>query len=89
MSSKKYKLNLYTPNGLLRPEISKGTFAEMSARYGDIIRAASMSYWSTLDELYQSYLNLAKRLRFEPLRSKEQIEIALEEMIIAGLIDFK
>lgn len=85
----RYKMNLYTPSGLLRAEISKSAFSQISVRYGDIVRAVSLNHWSTLDEIVQSYYNLSKRLRFEPLRSKEQISKALDEMVEAGMTEVK
>ena len=85
----RYKLNLYLPNGLLRPEIARGTFTQISAKYGDIMRAISLNHWCTFSEIEVAYINLGKRLRFEPMRTSEQIANAIKEMSEMGLIEMK
>jgi len=82
----KYKLHLYTSNGLLRAEIARGTYAEFSRRYGDVMRAIHSSNWQTMFEILTAYKNLTKRLKFEIPRSSEQISSAVEEMVNAGLV---
>lgn len=86
MSETKYRLDLYTHNGLLRPEIPRAVFADMSKSYGDIIRAISSSAWVTIEEIIESYQNLQKRLRFDLNRSNEQIEQAVISMVEGGLV---
>ena len=85
----RYKMNLYSPNGLLRSSLARGTFTIMSTKYGDIIRSISLNHWCTFPEIVGAYANLAKRLRFQPLRSPEQIEAAIKDMIEAGMIEVK
>lgn len=82
----KYKLNLYTPNGLLKPEIPRHVFTIMSTKYGDIIRSISGYQWMTITEIVQSYQNLSKRLRFEPNRNEDQIKEAVRELIEASMV---
>ncbi len=82
----KYKMNLYTRNGLLRPEIHRGTLSVMSSRYGDIIRAVSLNHWSTMNSIVDSYTSLSKRFHFDIVRTPASIEKAVEEMVQAGLI---
>lgn len=82
----KYKLYLYTPNGLLRAEISRGVYAEYSRRYGDVMRAIHSSNWQTMLEIWIAYKNLTKRLKFDITRTQEQINAAVEEMVNAGLV---
>lgn len=85
----KYKMDLYLPNGLLRPAISRVVFASLSVKYGDVIRAVSMNHWSTIDEIFETYTNQAKRLRFDPFRNLQQIKDAIREMVEAGLIEVR
>lgn len=82
----KYKLHLYTSNGLLRAEIARGIYAEYSRRYGDIMRAIHSSNWQTMVEIQMAYINLTKRLKFDTARTPEQISAAVEEMVNAGLV---
>jgi len=89
LSDKCYKMNLYSSNGLLRPSLSRGTFTIMSTKYGDIIRSISSGHWCTVSEIAVAYANLAKRLRFRPLRSQEQIAMAIRDMVEAGMIEVK
>ena len=86
LKSIKYKMNLYTSNGLLRAQISRGIFGDMSRRYGDIMRAVSSGQWSTIEEIVTVYNGLVKRLRFNNVKTPEQIESAVKEMAEAGLI---
>ena len=86
VKSIKYKMNLYTSNGLLRAQISRGIFGDMSRRYGDIMRAVSSGQWSTIEEIVTVYNGLVKRLRFNNVKTPEQIESAVKEMAEAGLI---
>lgn len=85
----KYKLNLYTSNGLLRNEISRGIFADMSRRHGDVMRAVPSGYWNTMDEIVGNYNGLVRRLRFGFQKAPEQIASAVIEMVEAGLIVMK
>lgn len=82
----KYKLHLYTSNGLLRTEISRGVYAEYSRCYGDVMRAIHSSNWQTMLEIWIAYKNLTKRLKFDITRTQEQISAAVEEMVNAGLV---
>lgn len=82
----KYRLDLYTSRGLLKASIPKAVFAEMSRKYGDVIRSVHSSKWSTIDEIVESYYNLDKRLRFEIRKTVDQIKLAVEEMAAAGMI---
>lgn len=86
---KRYKMNLYTTSGLLRPELARGTFTTMSTRYGDIIRSISMNHWCTFEEIVAAYSNLSKRLKFEIRRTPSDIEAAITTMIEAGMIEVK
>ena len=89
VKSIKYKMNLYTSNGLLRAQISRGVFGDMSRRHGDVMRAVSSGQWSTIEEIIVNYNNLAKRLRFDTKKSPDQIEAAVKDMTEAGLILFR
>jgi len=85
-ANKKYKLSLYSPNGLLRVEIPKAIFAEHSRLYGDVIRSVSSSEWLTMSELVQSYRNTEKRLRFERGRKDDDIERIVYLLVESGLV---
>ena len=89
VKSIKYKMNLYTSNGLLRAQISRGVFGDMSRRHGDVMRAVSSGQWNTMEEIIVNYNNLAKRLRFDTKKSPDQIEAAVKDMTEAGLILFR
>jgi hypothetical protein len=89
VKSIKYKMNLYTSNGLLRAQISRGIFGDMSRRHGDIMRAVSSGQWVTIEEIITVYNSLVKRLRFNVIKSPDQIEAAVKEMAEAGLILMK
>ena len=82
----RYKMDLYTPNGLLREGISRAVFAAMSSRYSDIMRAVPSNQWSTMDEIVNNYFNMIKRLRINYNVTAEQIISAVNEMTEAGLI---
>jgi len=82
----RYKMDLYTPNGLLREGISRAVFAAMSSRYSDIMRAVPSNQWSTMDEIVSNYFNMIKRLRINYNITAEQIISAVTEMTEAGLI---
>ena len=86
VKSIKYKMNLYTPNGLLRAQISRGVFGNMSRRHGDIMRAVSSGQWVTIEEIIVTYNSLVKRLRFNIIKTPDQIELAVKEMAEAQLI---
>lgn len=81
-----YKIDMYTPRGMLKAHISRPVFADMSRKYGDIMRAIYINRWITLDDIISNYCVLDKRFRFDRKRTNDSIRAAVEEMVNAGLI---
>lgn len=81
-----YKVDMYTPRGMLKAHISRPVFAEMSRKYGDIMRAIYINRWITAEEIITNYFTLNKRFKFGRNRTDDQIRSAVEEMVNAGLI---
>jgi hypothetical protein len=82
----RYKLDLYNARGMMKASISRSVFAEMSKKYGDVIRSIPSNKFSTADEIKVSYSNLNKRLQFQVHRSPSDIENILELLSSAGLV---
>jgi hypothetical protein len=82
----KYRLNVYR-NGLVRSEISRGMFHDMSAKYGDIMRSVSSSKWMTIDEIVDNYWAMERRLKFEMGRTRKKIVDAVNELVATTLIE--
>lgn len=85
----KYKLDLYQPNGLLKVELSRGSFHIMSNKWGDVIRAISGTKWVTMEEIIEYYRIIEKKLRFEYNRTDFDIINAVEELEAAGMVNRK
>ena len=82
----RYKMNLYKPNGILRSEIPRQVYANMSAKYGDIMRAVPSYKFATMDEIVEIYWELERRLKFDMGRTRPKIAAAVEEMVAADLV---
>lgn len=89
MVEPRYRLEIYGSNGLLKAEISTRLYADMSTRYGDVIRAFSHGTWYTFPEFLESYKNLEKRLKFELNRTPENLQLAVIALTDAGLLQVK
>ncbi len=85
----KYKLDLYQANGLLKTEIPRGLFHDMSVRYGDVLRAIPSGRWLEFQEIVSYYRILEKRLRYEHNRTDDILQAALTELIDAGIVKTK
>jgi len=85
----KYKLNLYTHNGLLKPEISRATFSEMTRKYGEVIKSISAINWQSEEDIIKSYLNVAKRLRLHPIKTDIEIKSAIKDLYQSGILTRK
>ena len=85
----KYKLDLYQANGLLKSEIPRGLFHDMSVRYGDVLRAIPSGKWLEFQEIVAYYRILEKRLRYEYNRTDDILFTALNEFVAAGLVKIK
>lgn len=82
-----YRLDIYTPNGTVKQGISAGILYDMASKYGDIIKTIPSAGWLTREGIIQNYWEKEKKLRFEMNRSRQQIEVALDALIEAGLIE--
>ena len=84
----KFRLNVYR-NGMVRSDISKNLFREMSAKHGDVMRAISSNNWQTMDEIVDAYWEMERRLKFEMGRTRKKIETAVMELVEVTLVTIK
>jgi hypothetical protein len=84
----KFRLNVYK-NGMVRSDISKNLFREMSAKHGDVMRAISSNNWQTMDEIVDAYWEMERRLKFEMGRTRKKIESAVAELVEVTLVTIR
>lgn len=85
----KYTLDLYQSNGLLKAEISRASFHDISVRFGDVLRAIPSGRWLNMEDIISYYRNLEHRLRYDKNRSDADLISAVNEMVAAGIVKTK
>jgi hypothetical protein len=70
-----YKLNMYTPSGHLRYEVTQSTAYEVGKLWGDLIRCISSTHWMTVDEICRVVAERERKsFRKSFVRTREEIE---------------
>lgn len=82
----RYKLNLYTDSGTVRPIFSGAVMRDVSRRYGDIMRALSSTRFMTEDEVCESVWIIERKMRYPTNRTRNQIRTAVQELIDRQII---
>ena len=82
----KYRLNVYTPTGIVRSSIPGAVLQDMGKKNGDIMRAISSIKWMTIDEICEETWRIETRMRNPSNRSRKNIEDAIDELIERSLV---
>jgi hypothetical protein len=84
--SAKYKLNLYTDSGTVKPIFSGAVMRDVSRKYGDIMRSVSSNRFMTEDEVCESVWTIERKMRYPTNRTRKQIQEAVQELIDRQII---
>jgi hypothetical protein len=82
----RYKLNLYTDSGTVRPIFSGAVIRDVSRKYGDIIRAFSSTRFMTEDEVCESVWTIEKKMRYPINRTRKQVQEEIQQLIDRQII---
>jgi hypothetical protein len=82
----RFKLNLYTSGGTIRPIFNGSVMRDISRKFGDIIRSLSSTKFMTEDEVCESVWAIEKKMRYPTHRTRPQIKSAVQELIDRQII---
>lgn len=82
----KYKLNLYSDSGTVKPIFSGAVMRDVSRKYGDIMRALSSTRYMTEDEVCESVWTIERKMRYPTNRTRKQIQEAVQQLVDRQII---
>jgi hypothetical protein len=82
----RYKLNLYSDSGIVKPIFGGSIMRDVSRKYGDIIRSVSSTRFMTEDEVCESVWTIERKMRYPTNRTRKQIREAIEELLERQII---